>query len=700
MHPRRTTSSSIRRRPFLTVIAGVLSLVTAAAVVGLGFPAGASDAVGVGLVASDTLARTVDSGLGSAETGGAYSVSGATGSVSGGQATLAGIKPGTAGSAVLTHVNAQQVSAQVTFVVPSLPTSNLYVALVLRGQDNGDAYRARARILANGSVKVGLSRARNGSETLIGGEATVALTAVAGQPITLQAQAIGTSTVALDARVWAAGTATPSSWQQSVSDDGSARITSAGAVGVWSYLSRSARTSTSVAMTRFGAYSDTGVTPAATTVTPVTAPTTAATQAPVVSTSVTPAPATTTVAVPVVPAPVVVAPEPAAQPVVTPVTGSVGSASPGGTNYPVPANALFVSPNGQDNAPGTINSPFRTVAHAVAVAPSGSTIELRAGLYHETVNVAQNRTLTIQAYPGEGVWFDGSSAVTSWHAVGKQWVHEGWTAQFDSTAGYEPGNAPTGEYWTFVSPSYPMASHADQLFLDGNALKQVTSPAAVTPGTFYVDYGSHQLVMGDNPAGHAVRASDLAVALSVYSPNSIVRGIGIRYYGTPVSEFGSLRMNGAGDILENVVVTDSASTGITIGGTKNIVRGVTVQRSGMLGLHADQADGLQLNNVLAILNNTEHFNQSPVSGGIKITRTRGVAVQNSIARDNLGPGIWLDEACYQMTITGNQMINNTGHGLSVEISSTAIIANNVITGSGQDGMKLNDADKLQVWNNT
>ena len=95
--------------------------------------------------------------------------------------------------------------------------------------------------------------------------------------------------------------------------------------------------------------------------------------------------------------------------------GTAGSAiggagtTVGAAHYPVPSGAIIVSPSGNDAAAGTTSAPLRTLAHAVASAPSGATIVLRAGSYHESVVIPPGKRLTIQAWPGEPVWLDGSS---------------------------------------------------------------------------------------------------------------------------------------------------------------------------------------------------------------------------------------------------------------------------------------------------
>jgi parallel beta-helix repeat protein len=152
--------------------------------------------------------------------------------------------------------------------------------------------------------------------------------------------------------------------------------------------------------------------------------------------------------------------------------------------------------------------------------------------------------------------------------------------------------------------------------------------------------------------------------------------------------------------VENVAVTDSATTGLSVLAAHARVRRVTVTRNGMLGLHANQADDLRLESVRAAGNNTEHFKPSPVAGGIKVTRSRGVALVGCAAVGNRGKGVWLDESVYDITLTGCRVARNTDHGVSLELSAKAVVADNVIRGNGGDGLRVNDTGDVRIWNNT
>jgi len=72
----------------------------------------------------------------------------------------------------------------------------------------------------------------------------------------------------------------------------------------------------------------------------------------------------------------------------------------------------YVSPNGNDANPSTEAYPFRTIRKAVSMVSGGQTIHLRAGSYHEAVNISCSGTasqpITLCAYPGEHAVLDGT----------------------------------------------------------------------------------------------------------------------------------------------------------------------------------------------------------------------------------------------------------------------------------------------------
>ena len=379
---------------------------------------------------------------------------------------------------------------------------------------------------------------------------------------------------------------------------------------------------------------------------------------------------------------------------------AAGAAPIGSTAYSIPSGAYFVATTGSDSAPGSSASPWRTITHAIGAAPSGATIVVRGGSYHESLTI-QDKKLTIQSYPHEAVWLDGSVPVTGWVKDGSSWRKDGWTTRFDHSPTYTRG-APDGTSpgWQFVNPAYPMAAHPDQLFVDGKPQQQVASRSQVTAGTFYLDEATSKLYMGSDPDGHAVAATTLTKAATVRGAGSVIRGIGMRRFGTSVWMIGSVTIEQPGVTLENVRVQDSATTGISALSDGATLRGVTVVRSGMLGIHANSAYNLTLDDVRSSRNNSERFNIAPVSGGFKITKSRNLVVRDSTFRNNYGPGTWTDQSVYNVTFVSNNVIDNAGAGLFLEISALATVANNLIVGNGRDGVEVNNTSNVRIYNNT
>src|SRR5690606_18143080 len=135
---------------------------------------------------------------------------------------------------------------------------------------------------------------------------------------------------------------------------------------------------------------------------------------------------------------------------IAPAPVKVGSVPVGDASYGVPdsGQVIFVSPSGSNSAAGTISAPKQTLAGALSAASSGAVIVMREGLYHESLNVT--KAVTIQAYPGEEVWLDGSTQYTSWSGSGPYTATLGPNWSPISTTGFplttDPyGNLPRSE---------------------------------------------------------------------------------------------------------------------------------------------------------------------------------------------------------------------------------------------------------------
>ena len=383
------------------------------------------------------------------------------------------------------------------------------------------------------------------------------------------------------------------------------------------------------------------------------------------------------------------------------IDGKAGSARVGSTTYPVPAGAVVVAQSGDDSADGSWSQPFRSLATAVERAHPGSTVVVRGGVYHEAIVIGADKYLTLQSAPGEEVWLDGTGAVDSFEKVPSGWAASNWLTRFDSSPTYTRGAGDNErDGWRFVSAKHPMAAHPDQVWIDGVAQTQVGSKRALRAGTFFADYGASLLVLGEDPDGREVRAGVLERAVRILSTDVVVRGFGVRGYSPSVPQLGAITVESARATVENIEIRDSATTGLFLRDPGSVVRQVTVTRSGMLGIAVSYADDILIDAVVSTQNNIENFNQAPVSGGMKVTRSRGVTVSDSIFGSNAGPGLWFDESVFDGVVARNQIDNNTGHGLVMEISAKFIVADNLILDNARNGIKLNNTSDVQIWHNT
>ncbi|WP_285706002.1 LamG-like jellyroll fold domain-containing protein [Microtetraspora sp. NBRC 16547] len=196
------------------------------------------------VMAVDGFGRTVSGGLGSAETGGAYTLSGAATSfaVDGTAATLT--LPSTSANrrAYLNGTSSTDSDTGFTFTTDKSGTGNgIYIWAIGRSVSGQGDYRARIRLLSSNGVGLQVSRTdASNTETLLGAEQTVAgLTYSPGAVLKVRLQVVGTSPTTVQAKMWPAGQTEPATWQVSATDS-TAGLQAPGGVGFGAFLSGTA----------------------------------------------------------------------------------------------------------------------------------------------------------------------------------------------------------------------------------------------------------------------------------------------------------------------------------------------------------------------------------------------------------------------------------------------------------------------------
>lgn len=595
-------------------------------------------------IASDSFGRTVSSGWGSADKGGAWttSISGSAAvSVSGGTGLVSNLAVGNRVVSTL-PVTATDVHVISKVAYSGSADNDVFYGWRLRQSSDGGTYYALTyRSNPTGSITLGLSRVASGSSTWLAG-VKVSPRLQSGSQHTLEVEFEGST---LRARIWTSNSSAPG-WQLTATDDSSSKL-NAGRVALDSFINAGSGKST--------LHHDD------------------------VQVQQSPAPSTPT-------------PTPTPTPTSTPTAPKRGTTL-GSQAYAAPSGAVYVDASkGSDSASGSVSAPFKTVAKAVAAAPAGGTVVLRAGSYHESITI--EKKLTIQNYQNEVAWLDGSKVVSNWTKSGSAWVATGWTASFSNNMGGD-----SSFYGRFLLASHSMARYPDQVFVNGIQLAQVDSASSVSSGKFYVDYAADKLYIGSDPSGKEVRGSDLAKAIQINVSGVTLQGFGIRRYATPYESRGTVSTDASGGTFRHLVVTDNATIGLALSGADKIIDHVQVERNGMMGLGSHKANNLRLTDSVISNNNTEHFKFAPVAGGVKITQSSNVVIKsNTVSNNAEGMGIWLDMYNSNFTIVNNTAQDNGAVQIEVEISSGGIVANNTATG-GETGINLYNTDQAKVFNN-
>jgi len=198
-----------------------------------------------GPFASDAFGRTVAGGLGTADVGGPWSISGSTANVAvnNGSGALTMRRPGTQVSAWLGATTHSDTDLRLHLSVDKRPTgSGAYVDVVGRRVALNDEYRARLILGSNGRVAVALTALKGSATAQTLASAVLLPSSVTlgpGTGLQVRLQVVGTSPSTVRVKVWTTGTAEPTAWQRTATDS-SPGLQAAGAVGLTTYLSGSA----------------------------------------------------------------------------------------------------------------------------------------------------------------------------------------------------------------------------------------------------------------------------------------------------------------------------------------------------------------------------------------------------------------------------------------------------------------------------
>jgi hypothetical protein len=190
--------------------------------------------------AADAFGRVVKNNWGTADLGGAWSVSTARAFAVDGSTATMDVSRGSTRWATLSGVAARDVEVRLSFGPSAVPAGgNAFEYLVARHVSSGNEYRGKVRITSTGAVYAQVLRTVGSTETAISPELLVSdVTATPGLSLKARFRLVGASPTTLDLKVWAAGSAEPSAWTVTTTDS-AAVLQAQGAVGVRSYVGSS-----------------------------------------------------------------------------------------------------------------------------------------------------------------------------------------------------------------------------------------------------------------------------------------------------------------------------------------------------------------------------------------------------------------------------------------------------------------------------
>jgi hypothetical protein len=381
---------------------------------------------------------------------------------------------------------------------------------------------------------------------------------------------------------------------------------------------------------------------------------------------------------------------------------STAAASAGALTSQVSATGIHVGP-GQAHT---------TIADAVAAAPAGSTIVIHDNgeAYRESFSHDEGwigKPLRFVAAPGERPVISGADVVVDWTEDGGRWFHTYTDDRFEFALPTD-GDIIAHQ----INGSSPNAGLLEQVFVDGQPLRQLADVAALGPGSFVIDRDADRIYLADDPSGRTVEVSSRrrALMLAAGASGSTVEGLTITGFSPRhLDGKAAVVLDAATDVvLRDVVVTRSSAAGlVAVGADRLLLERVSLVDNGARGMSGDRLADLVIRRSRFEGNNTERFDANDcgsgtfcVLAGAKLTRSVGVEVSFSVFSHNRATGFWCDLDCRDLVFVANHAAGNQRHGAYYEVSEAAVIEANIFAENGEAGVKASGSRDVRVAHNT
>lgn len=118
-------------------------------------------------------------------------------------------------------------------------------------------------------------------------------------------------------------------------------------------------------------------------------------------------------------------------------------------------------------------------------------------------------------------------------------------------------------------------------------------------------------------------------------------------------------------------------------GDQMVIQGNRIILNGQIGITGITKGTLIQDNDISLNNREGDYDILWEAGGAKLVLSENLTVRGNRVTWNTGPGLWTDIESTQIHYVDNTVSENTGVGILHEISGTARIEGNIITGNGE-----------------
>ena len=400
-------------------------------------------------------------------------------------------------------------------------------------------------------------------------------------------------------------------------------------------------------------------------------------------------------------------------------------------NYQLPkvsGKLFYVAPDGKAESEGAMLEQPTSIEVAISKAKTGDAIVLRGGTYR-TGDLEYNQGITIQPYSDEQPVIKGTYEAKDWKAISGGLWKTSWTRFFPAS----PDDWWSSDRFGMETPLHIFNN--DMVFVDGKLLKSVGWEGEVDSTSFYIDYKSGFVYIGNNPTNHLVEITAFKYGMHRLTKDILgkandkkgptVRGITFTQYAYCAFEIdgyepqaladpSTFGKDAVGSVIENCTFSYCGRVGAFLRGDNTILRNCSVHHTTTEGVYLVSSSDCLLEKNMFSQNNIEDI-KGYYPAAVKIfNQTRRVTCQDNLIYDlPISNGIWYDVGNVDGRFLNNWVEgvgNNTGvgstnkmwpsnNGFFFEISKGVICAGNVFVNCDHGIMILNSCN-AQIYQNT